>query len=362
MGIFDRFRSSGLEEEESDDADLIIDDSINELGRVSGKFQGKRISLDHTKSSNGEWIFAFSRSRSDSRQPILLLDSNFNPQWGKAAGQVPTAEVNDEGIVVATKLGEGEGDFHGGELMVIDREGDSVFSKNLDQNIVDCAISEQGDLAAVSLMGDEMAVYIFDVGESRQIADYITPIHQTHLEFGQLDGEKVLFLLDDERRILGITMEGEEIWVSESKARERRIKELLEDGGREELKEATELLKKQLDLVEDENKWKNLSLKAGEANWKLAKIIHQEEGDTDDWWIYLNQAKSNYSKVLDWSRGRDGYAKVQRKQAKYHLKQGNEQAALDLFENISNIGEEYDDRLLTAPNKETMEELREQAD
>jgi len=48
---------------------------------------------------------------------------------------------------------------------------------------------------------------------------------------------------------------------------------------------------------------------------------------------------------------------VERKQAKYHLKEGDEETALQLLQNIAELEEEYDVQLLTDADKDKIENL-----
>ena len=95
-----------------------------------------------------------------------------------------------------------------------------------------------------------------------------------------------------------------------------------------------------------------------DAHWKRAKEIRKQEGDTDEWWSHLNQAKQYYFNVISWRDGQKGIAKVQRKQTKYYLKQDKEKEALDLLENIENIGKEHEIDLLTDADKKKIDRLR----
>lgn len=56
------------------------------------------------------------------------------------------------------------------------------------------------------------------------------------------------------------------------------------------------------------------------------------------------------------ARWEKGVAKVQRKQAKYHLKKGNENMALELLQNIATMEDEYNVQLLTDHDKKTIKE------
>jgi len=50
-------------------------------------------------------------------------------------------------------------------------------------------------------------------------------------------------------------------------------------------------------------------------------------------------------------------AKVSRKQGKYYLDQGNEEGALEMFQNIADLEEEYDVQLLTDADERKIEDL-----
>jgi tetratricopeptide (TPR) repeat protein len=122
----------------------------------------------------------------------------------------------------------------------------------------------------------------------------------------------------------------------------------------DDLEKALDLLEEAYDLAEEENEKKNVAQKLADTYWNLAKEIDK---DSDEWWQHLNQAKTYYTEILPWYDGKQGVAKVSRKQGKYYLNQEEEEAALEMFQNIADLEEEYDVQLLTDADERKLEEL-----
>ncbi|ELZ29011.1 hypothetical protein C474_13954 [Halogeometricum pallidum JCM 14848] len=201
-------------------------------------------------------------------------------------------------------------------------------------------------------------MYIFDVDTGGIVTEYETAnLNSPPQKFENYDGEEVLYLLDGDSRSRAINFDGETVWRSEELVRKDRYEELRASGKEANLEEALELLEEAYELADSENEKKPVARELGETHWKLAKEIWKEEGDTDEWWANLNQAKMYYMEILPWHDGKKGVAKVQRKQAKYHLKKGNENIALELLQNIATMEDEYDVQLLTDHDKKTITDL-----
>lgn len=358
MGFFDRFRGSDQSEDVSIGADLVIDEPTSDTGFVQGSYHGERVTFDRVPSPSGEWQCLYARTRPTGESPVVLVDSKYDPRWARPVTRAQSVAVADDGSVAVTDIGEPDDTELGGTLHCVNGEGNVTVSREFDANIWNCEITQDGSLAATATLSPDDSVYLFDVDGGEQLARYESPIHDPGLDFGDYEGRTVLYILDAGSREVGIDAAGDEVWLSEYQEREHRIEGLMEVGGRQELEEATELLEQQLEAVDDENKHNQLALMLGDTNWRLAKVINKEDGDTDEWWGRLSKAKAHYMSILSWSQGRDGFAKTQRRQAKYHLREGDDSAALELFENMADMEDELDADLLTDPNRETMEELR----
>ncbi|WP_123537895.1 hypothetical protein [Halosimplex salinum] len=356
--IFDRGSDSGQEAEPPQESqpDLVIDDTSG-TGFVHGTYQGERVTFEQEHSPNGDWTCLYARSAVTDKSPVVLLDADGQTHYAITVTRPENVAVANTGVIAVTDIGPADDQELGGEFAVVDGSGEIIIEHEFEANIWECAIADDGRYASTSTHNPDRAVYLFDLerGElaARHESDYNAPAQ----EFGYIDGEHVLYILDGDERYRGISPDGETVWRSEELDNAERFEDLLEERKDADPAEAVELLEAAYELVEDENEKKRVARDLADSYWNRASELRKEEGDTDRWWSHLNKAKEYYFDVLSWRDGQKGVAKVQRKQAKYHLKEGNEEMALELLQNIGDIGDEHNIDLLTDADKEKIERL-----
>lgn len=364
--------STQLEEAESEDlggfefnhsADESEDTDGFDLDRSKIEYDGSRFHCQYSKSPNGRWSVAYGRSFDSGEHRFFLIEDgdirvsesleNVGSLGGKAA-------VADNGVTaVIDNLATDE---LSGKLYIFDSSGNQLLSHVFDANVETCAISGNGEYVAAATLNPDCSTYIFSLEEGRQVLSHENlEGNKMGLEFGKEDGEVCLYLFEDRdgEPFYGVNLEGDVVWKSDELQRQDRLQELMESSKTDDLEEALELLEEAYELAEDENEKKNVAQQLADTHWSLAKEIKSEEGDTDEWWSHLNQAKTYYTEILPWYDGKQGVAKVSRKQGKYHLNQGNEDTALELFQSIADLEEEYDVQLLTDADKRRIKELSE---
>jgi hypothetical protein len=363
MGLLDKIfggsSDSGQEAEpvEQSQPNLSIDEPSG-TGFVHCTYQGERIVFEQEHSPNGEWTCLYARSGATDDAPVVLLDAEGQTHYAITVERAQDVAVANTGAVAVTDIGPADDQDLGGEFAVVDGSGEIVIEHEFDANIWECAIADDGRYASTSTHNPDRAAYLFDVEQGELVTRVESDLNAPAQEFGTLDGNPVMYILDnDDQRYRGISVDGATVWRSEQLENVEQLQDLIERSKDARPAEAVELLEEAYDLVEDENEKKRVARDLAGAHWNLANEIRKEEGDTDPWWSHLNRAKEYYFDVISWRDGQKGVAKVQRKQAKYHLKEGNEEMALELFENIGDVGEEHDIDLLTDADKEKIERL-----
>lgn len=343
-------------ETRTDDSVDLDDDSGFEINKM--EHNGSSYSYQYSDSPNGKWRTAYGRSY-DTEQDRFFLFKNGELQATEPIEHAGVLEgkaaVSNNGVAaVIDDLGQEE---LSGKLYVFDSSGEQLLTHLFNRNLETCAVSPDGGYAAAATLNPDCSTYIFDIENGRQVLkhEHING-NKKNIEFRREEDDLRLFLFEDrdDKPLYAIDLEGDVVWKSEELQRQQRLQELMNSSNSDDLEEALDKLEEAYELTEEENEKKNVAEKLADTHWSLAK---NSEYDTDEWWQHLNQAKAYYTEVLPWYDGKQGVAKVSRKQGKYHLKQGNEDTALELFQNIKDLEEEYDVQLLTDADKRRIEEL-----
>lgn len=359
MGFLDKLfgRDSKSEQDSKPATDLILEDPTTN-GTTFGNFRGERVLFRSEYSPNGKWQCLYSQSGSTDGSPVVLVNTEGEIQYAIGIGQAENVAVSNTGYIAVTETGKTDGTDLRGTLHVVNSEGKSVLEHEFDAINFNCAITDDGRYASTATNNPDRSVYIFDTKSGEVVTEFETPnLNGPVQEFDRLDGEPVLYLLEQDTRYRAIDLKANTVWKSADLEEQEHLDELLERSTEEDLAEALEILEGAYELADNENEQKPIALRLADTHWKLANEIRKEEGDTDGWWANLNQSKLYYMENLSWHDGKKGVAKVQRKQAKYHLKEGNEEMALELWENIADLEDEYGVQLLTDADKEKIEEL-----
>lgn len=318
------------------------------------EYSGDRYYCESSESETGEWNVAYGRSFDTDEHRVFLL-RNQGLQFTKQLTRIEDAQVSDIGDALVIDGGDRE--ELSGKAYVFNSSGKERFAHGFEANIGACTISNDGDYIAVATLNPDCTTYIFDLNEGEQIVEHENQDgNKMGLDFqGDREGLK-LYLAEgpDSDPFYAIDLNGEVVWRSGELERQQRLQSLMDSSETDDLEEALDLLDKACDLAEEENEKKNVAQKLADTHWNLAK---NSENDSDEWWQHLNQAKTYYSEVLPWYDGKQGVAKVSRKQGKYYLNQGEEEAALEMFQNIADLEEKYDVQLLTDADERKIEEL-----
>jgi len=320
------------------------------------EYQGDSFFSEFSESESGEWVVAYGKSlNADERVHRVFLLKDGELVFTERLERIEDASVSDEGSVLVVD-GESRDDLSG-RVYVFDRSGEQVFTEGFEANVGASTISSDGSYAAVATLNPDCSTYIFDLDKCRQLLKHENKEgNKMGLEFKDEEGEKRIYLSQNPGSdpVYAINLEGEVVWQSEELQRKEKLQELMDSSDSEDLEEAVERLEEAYELADDENDQKNVAQKLADTHWNLAK---EAEKDSDEWWQHLNQAKTYYTEVLPWYDGKQGVAKVSRKQGKYYLKQDKEESALEMFQSIADLEDEYDVQLLTDADKRKIDDL-----
>lgn len=343
--------------DEVDETDLDHEYQFKEV-----EYEGAEYTCDNiAESDSGEWEAATGRSFTGVEQGtgnhrfFLLKEDEIQFTEELEKGQdTAIADTGTSAVIDALSSED-----LSGKLIVFNKSGEQELSHFFNSNVGAVALSNDGEYVVVSTLNPECTTYIFEISGGQVIMEHENiEGNKRGLEFRN-EEELHLYLSDSPGSdpFYAINTVGEVVWKSEEMERQQRLEDLMESSETVDLEEAIELLDEAYELATEKNEKKNVANKLADAHWTLAREIKKEEGDTDPWWSHLNQSKMYYTAVLPWYDGKQGVAKVSRKQGKYHLKQGNEETALELFQSIAELEEEYDVQLLTDADKEKLENL-----
>lgn len=356
MSAVDKISGGSSESDSGSESgtELKLEYPIDDEG-THGEFHGEWILFQSVSSPNGKWQCLSSRSGVVDEAPVVLVNDVGQVEHAFTVVCTYNAAVANTGHIAVTDTGLSNLD-QSGTFNVVNVEGEPVIEHEFDAKVWKCAITETGRYASTASSAPDRSVYIFDTDSGELVTKFESEIEGPSQKFGKIDGEVVLYLLSDETRYLAIDLNGNVVWKSEKRKQEDHLKELLNQG-ESEMKEGISLLEDAYELADDENDKKPVVRQLADAHWNLSREIKKSEGDSDAWWSHLNEAKQYYMEILPWHDGKKGVAKTQRKQAKYHLNQGNEEMALNLLQNIADLEEEYDVQLLTDADKKKIENL-----
>lgn len=320
------------------------------------EYQGNRFFSETSKSESSDWVVVYGKAlqvENEIHRLFLLKDEEL--QFTKELERIEDAKVSDTGSVIAID-GEGREELSG-RLYVFDSSGEQAFSQSFEANVGASAISNNGRYVAVATLNPDCTTYIFDLTEGSQVLEHENREgNKMGLGFQEEEDGKRVYLSQNpgSEPLYAIDLEGTVVWRSEELQRQEQLQELMDSSETEDLEEALELLEEAYELADDENEKKNVAQKLADTHWSLSK---NSEDDTDEWWQHLNQAKTYYTEILPWYDGKQGVAKVSRKQGKYYQKRDEEEAALEMFQNIADLEEEYDVQLLTDADERKIKEL-----
>ena len=363
MGLLSRLfgggsdAESGSQDQSRSPPDIVLDEPLDGAF-VHGEFRGESVTFEAESSPNGQWRCLYGRAVMGEDAPIVLVTEDEEVQHAFTVTRAESVAVANSGHVAVTDIGEADDQSLGGTLDVVAPDGQPCIEYEFDANIWECAITEDGRYASTATHNPDRAVYVFDIEAGDLVTRFETPnLNSPAQEFGTQNGETVLYLLDGDERYRGIDLDGKTVWRSQRLENQDRIDDLLAESEEAPPEESIELLEEAYQLTDDENETKSIANRFADAHWKASKRIRKEHGDTDEWWSHLNQAKQYYYEIESWYDGRKGVAKVARKQAKYHLKQGNEDTALKLLQEIATLEDEHGTQLLTDTDKEKIQNL-----
>ncbi len=336
----------------------------NETGLMSFEYNGEQYHTQTVTSPNSAYTAAWQDGRSgegndDPQHGRVFLFEDDELSFTTKIARPNAAAVAKNGIVSVVDWQFGWGETRSGTLHVFNRSGHPLVKHDFDSNLGPTAITSDGEYAATSTYNPDCSTYIFHVDTGEQVIRHENKHGNVQdLEFIDRDGSIMLRLGSTEGdSTYGIDLGGHIVWKSDSLKQRDRLDALLERSTTESLDEARETLQKALDLASKEYEQRNVVQQLADTHWQLATTIKKEEGVTDEWWMHLDRAAQYYRQSLPRYAGKQGLAKVKRKQGTQHLNDGNETDARNCFEEIASLEKQYDVQLLTDTDKRRLTEL-----
>ncbi|WP_430639397.1 hypothetical protein [Haloferax volcanii] len=349
--------SSTDTEDESVDSLQQASEVESEYRDTTVEYDGSRFYCEYNDSPNRRWTIAQGRSY-DADESRLFLYEDDELRFTKELETAQDSVVSDTGVVAAIDgLTREE---LSGKLYVYDSSGEAILTHLFNANVGACSLSNDARYVAVATFNPECYTRVFDAQQGGEILKHENlEGNKMGLDFREEKEGLLLYLGDgtESESLYAINLEGEVVWKSDELQRRERLRNLMDSSDTDDLEEALDLLDEAYNLAAGENEKKNVARKLADTHWNLSREIKREDGDTDAWWSHLNQAKEYYSEILPWYDGKQGVAKVSRKQGKYYLKQSQEDAALEMFQTIADFEDEYDVQLLTDADKRKLERL-----
>lgn len=332
--------------------------------RMDIEYDGERYYAQQTTSPNGEYTVAYQdgragRGEGEPRPGRVFLYESDELCFTTDIDRPNACAVANDGTAAVVDWKDW-GETLSGTFYVFNRSGHRFVEHTFDSNIGPVAITPDGAYAATSTLNPDCSTYLFDVdGGERLLRHENQHGNVHHLEFVERDDAWMLRLGErDDDSAYGIDLGGHVVWKSEGVKRQERLEELIESSKESDLREAVELLEEAMELTSEDYEQRNVAQQLAETHWNLSKSINQEHGATNEWWEHLDQAAQYYREILPRYAGKQGLAKVKRKQGKQHLDDSNKVAARECFEEIARLEDEYDVQLLTDADERRLEKLQ----
>lgn len=217
MGIIvDKLTGRGKDTFDAPDFDWLDESTTIDGGdRQTIEHQGKTYACRAQQSPTEEWIASFGFSK-DCHQHRLFIFRH-TELWSSTPLEHPQSCViaNDGTVVVADR-----GDSHGlgGNIRVVDKDGNTILSKEFQSNISAIEITDNGKYAAVVTLAPDCQTHIFDINQRQLIATHDNQEGNKHrLKYQKSNNEWNLFLSSKNRStpLYAIDIDGEITWKSD---------------------------------------------------------------------------------------------------------------------------------------------------
>jgi hypothetical protein len=359
---------------------------------------GEEIKMVVYPSNSGEFVVG-SRYGSKSEDGYVALLQGDTVCWYHRPSDPRSVGVSDAGdVVIADWIKYGEST--GATISVFDREQSSVYEDDLDVSAPTVDISPDGDLIVICPYGEparildiqrktEIVRHGYDIAD-RLVPNWITVGGEPQVEFSQNTGGGELYRIDLDENVTWSSETFESLQYYQVVALDETVpwtdviadfasdytesddSELkntiantigdarLVDANRNKLQEiVSSLTSVRGTFTEEEAHEKLVSQVLGEAYYRLANDLRSGVSADDQFWQLLNQSAAEYRTVLPWYEGKKGLSKALRLQANQYAKQNRSGEALCCYEQIQALESRFDVSLLSAGDKNRLEEYRE---
>lgn len=264
--------------------------------------------------------------------------------------------VADDGTVAIVDWTQDQTDELSGVLHILTPNGRQILTHEFDANLGPVSITSDGQYAATSTFNPDCTTYVFNITTGELTVTHANQHGNVQqLTFTEHAGERMLRLGDPDDIAYGIDLAGHNTWKSDALKRRDRMERLIQRSKDADFGTRIDLLNDALTLAVEDHERRNIARELADAHWTYAKTL---DNGTDEWLTHLDHAATHYEQTLPWYDGKQGLAKVRRKQGTHHLKTGADAAARECFNAIATLEDEYDVSLLTDADKRRLEDFQ----
>ena len=331
--------------------------------RMEIEYEGRRYYARTVTSSNDRYTVAFQDGRRVEGDPVpgrVFCYEGNELRFTREIDRPNACAISNDGTVAIIDWTLDWGDELSGTFHVYNKDGHRLLREEFDANLGPVAITPDGEYAATSTFNPDCTTYVFDVSSGQTILEHENQRGNVQaLEFVDRDSDWMLRLgQPGGDSSYGIDLGGHVVWKSEGLRESERFESLLEQSQEADPTEALDLLNEAAILATEEYEYRNVTQRLADAHWNRANKIEEKEGKSPDWWMHLDESYENYKEILPRYDGKQGIAKVKRIQGKEHLNLDRPKEALECFEAIEELEQEYDVSLLTDADERRLAELR----
>jgi hypothetical protein len=351
--------------------------------------------LEAIDSPNSQFTGAYRHGKSG-EDGLIAIFRDGEPTFHRAAAEPRSIGIANTGrLIVADWIEYGEST--GADINVYELEGWKVYHEHIDGSSPLVDISPDGMTIVVCPYNEAARIIDAETAETQQIHQYgigdrlaprfIESDGDTLIEFASQPGEDALYRINldgdivwksdtfDQRQYHDIVSLNESIdWDATiekcagdyTSTENPKLKNTiantiadarLVDASPAKLEEVIDVLERyQTVFTKDQAHEKLLSLKLGEAYYRLAKRRGKGTKEPSGFWDLVEASGNEYKSALPWYDAKEGLAKVLRYQAKKYRRHQRHPEAFSCYKQIDALERRFDVGLLTDADTKRLEE------
>lgn len=365
---------------------------------ITFEHQGEELYLEQHTAVSTTFTVGFRHGSKSERGHILLLNQG-DILAHKRAQEPRSVAVSDTGRVVYADWIE-YGKSTGADVVVFDKDGTEIYSRNFSQSSPLVDISDNGEFIVICPYGGKAYIVLVDDADTKAIHQYDIE-KRLNPRFNRVNSElQVEFSTKpDSPPLYRVDLDGNICWQSEAFESQQyyqvlsldesvsweqviekcatdysatsnsktqyKIANTIGDARLVDASEATletvinTLGEYKAIFTEEVAHSRLISKILGEACYRLAKV-RASTPPSDEFWKLLEQSGAEYLNVLPWYDGKDGLATVLRYQSKQYRKLQRPHEAFDCYQQIELLEERFDIELKSKADQKHIQRYQEQ--